>query len=83
MRLFTYKGVEIFSYDSFPDFLYSTLQKQPVISSDVNQVRTIHLFYSFGDEDFDYAVRLSTLKQQKELGKGNFGVVNLMYDDII
>ena len=39
------------------------------------------LYYSFG-EDFDYAVRLATLKFVKELGKGGFGVVNLMHDEV-
>ena len=40
------------------------------------------LYYSFGAEDFNYNVRLNQLKYIKELGKGGFGVVNLMYDGI-
>ena len=39
------------------------------------------LFYSYG-EDFDYSVRLATLKFKHELGKGGFGVVNLMHDEV-
>lgn len=37
------------------------------------------LYYSFG-EDFNYQARLDTLKFKRELGKGGFGTVDLMYD---
>jgi hypothetical protein len=62
MRLFTIRGVEVYSYESLR-----------------NVALLDHLFYSFG-EDFDYQIRYHQLKFKKELGKGGFGVVNLMYD---
>jgi len=62
LRLFTIKGVEVYSYESL---------------SNVHNLG--HLYYSFG-EDFNYQIRYSQLKFKKELGKGGFGVVNLMYD---
>jgi hypothetical protein len=62
MRLFTIRGVEVYSYESLR-----------------NVVLLDQLFYSFGD-DFDYQIRYQQLKFKKELGKGGFGVVNLMYD---
>ena len=42
---------------------------------------TPELFYSFG-EDFNYQVRLDSLKMKKELGQGGFGTVFLMHDTL-
>ena len=49
----------------------------------INQLKEIkELYYSFG-EDYNYTIRLNTLKLIKELGQGGFGTVFLMHDQLL
>lgn len=68
----TQKNLRLFTIKGVEIFEYDNLASVALLT---------RLYFSYG-EDFDYSVRLNTLKFIRELGKGGFGVVNLMRDEV-
>jgi hypothetical protein len=66
----TQQSLRLFSIKGIEFYDYDTIQSLQNVYA---------LYFSFG-EDFNYQVRLDTLKYMKELGKGGFGTVDLMFD---
>ncbi len=68
----TQQSLRLFSIKGFEYYDYDDIQTLTKIDA---------LYYSFGD-DFNYQVRLDALTFKRQLGKGGFGTVLLMYDQL-